>query len=222
VFDSDKAVHTSSSQPVILVRKETSPDDIHGMDVSKGIVTMVGGLTSHAAVVARGMGKPCIVGAGSLKVDEKKAQLTVTVDGKTVTVKEGDWVSIDGTTGEVFLGQATTVDPDTKSGYLAQFMEWVDEARGSFNVRTNAETPRDAKKAREFGAEGIGLCRTEHMFFEEGRVEHVQAMILAKDEQTRRKALAKLLPMQRKDFEQLFTTMDGYPVVIRSCRSVST
>jgi pyruvate,orthophosphate dikinase len=216
VFDSDKAVHTSSSQPVILVRKETSPDDIHGMDVSKGIVTMVGGLTSHAAVVARGMGKPCIVGAGSLKVDEKKAQLTVTVDGKTVTVKEGDWVSIDGTTGEVFLGQATTVDPDTKSGYLAQFMEWVDEARGSFNVRTNAETPRDAKKAREFGAEGIGLCRTEHMFFEEGRVEHVQAMILAKDEQTRRKALAKLLPMQRKDFEQLFTTMDGYPVVIRT------
>jgi pyruvate,orthophosphate dikinase len=216
VFDSDHAVHLSGKQPLILVRKETSPDDIHGMDVSKGIVTMVGGLTSHAAVVARGMGKPCIVGASSLKVDEKKGVLTTTVNGKTVTVKEGDWLSIDGTTGDVYVGQASTVDPDTKSGFLAKFMVWVDEARGGFNVRTNAETPRDAKKAREFGAEGIGLCRTEHMFFEEGRVEHVQAMILADDEKSRRKALAKLLPMQRKDFEQLFTTMDGYPVVIRT------
>ncbi|MCU0227885.1 MAG: pyruvate, phosphate dikinase [Bryobacterales bacterium] len=215
-FDSDKAVTASAAQPVILVRKETSPDDIHGMDVSKGIVTMVGGLTSHAAVVARGMGKPCIVGASSLKVDEKAGKLTVAVDGKTITVKEGDWLSIDGTTGDVYLGQASTVDPDTKSGHLARFMEWVDESRGGFNVRTNAETPRDAKKAREFGAEGIGLCRTEHMFFEEGRVEHVQAMILADDEKSRRKALAKLLPMQRKDFEQLFTVMDGYPVVIRT------
>lgn len=216
VFDSDHAVHLSGSTPLILVRKETSPDDIHGMDVSKGIVTMVGGLTSHAAVVARGMGKPCIVGASSLKVDEKKHLLTTTVNGKTVTVKEGDWLSIDGTTGEVYVGQASTVDPDTKSGFLAKFMVWVDESRGDFNVRTNAETPRDAKKAREFGAEGIGLCRTEHMFFEAGRVEHVQAMILAKDEPSRRKALSKLLPMQRRDFEQLFNTMDGYPVVIRT------
>jgi len=216
VFDSDKAMKLSADQPAILVRKETSPDDIHGMDVSKGIITMVGGLTSHAAVVARGMGKPCIVGAGSVKVDEKKGLFTVVVNGKTLTVKEGDWVSIDGTTGEIFVGQAATVDPDTKSGFLARFMEWVDESRGDFNVRTNAETPRDAKKAREFGAEGIGLCRTEHMFFEEGRVEHVQAMILANDEKERRKALAKLLPMQRKDFEQLFTTMAGYPVVIRT------
>ncbi len=215
-FDSDKAVHFSAHQPVILVRKETSPDDIHGMDVSRGIVTMVGGLTSHAAVVARGMGKPCIVGASSLKVDEKAHRLTVALNGKTVTVKEGDWLSIDGTTGDVYLGQASTVDPDTKSGHLARFMEWVDESRGDFNVRTNAETPRDAKKAREFGAEGIGLCRTEHMFFEEGRVEHVQAMILADDEKTRRKALAKLLPMQRKDFEQLFNVMAGFPVVIRT------
>ena len=216
VFDSDHAVHLSANAPLILVRKETSPDDIHGMDVSKGIVTMVGGLTSHAAVVARGMGKPCIVGASSLKVDEKKGLLTTTVNGKTVTVKEGDWLSIDGTTGDVYVGQASTVDPDTKSGFLAKFMVWVDESRGDFNVRTNAETPRDAKKAREFGAEGIGLCRTEHMFFEEGRVEHVQAMILAGDEQSRRKALAKLLPMQRRDFEQLFNTMAGYPVVIRT------
>lgn len=216
VFDSDHAVQLSGKQPIVLVRKETSPDDIHGMDVSKGIVTMVGGLTSHAAVVARGMGKPCIVGASTLKVDEKKGVLTTTVNGKTVTVKEGDWLSIDGSTGDVYIGQAATVDPDTKSGFLAKFMGWVDEARGDFNVRTNAETPRDAKKAREFGAEGIGLCRTEHMFFEEGRVEHVQAMILADDEKTRRKALAKLLPMQRKDFEQLFNTMAGYPVVIRT------
>ncbi len=216
VFDSDHAVHLSNETPLILVRKETSPDDIHGMDVSKGIVTMVGGLTSHAAVVARGMGKPCIVGASSLKVDEKKHVLTTTVNGKTVTVKEGDWLSIDGTTGDVYVGQASTVDPDTKSGFLAKFMKWVDESRGDFNVRTNAETPRDAKKAREFGAEGIGLCRTEHMFFEDGRVEHVQAMILAKDEPSRRKALSKLLPMQRRDFEQLFNTMDGYPVVIRT------
>ncbi|MCC7342098.1 MAG: pyruvate, phosphate dikinase [Bryobacterales bacterium] len=216
VFDSDHAVHLAGHTPLILVRKETSPDDIHGMDVSKGIVTMVGGLTSHAAVVARGMGKPCIVGASSLKVDEKKHVMTTTVNGKTVTVKEGDWLSIDGTTGDVYVGQAATVDPDTKSGYLARFMKWVDESRGDFNVRTNAETPRDAKKAREFGAEGIGLCRTEHMFFEEGRVEHVQAMILAKDEVSRRKALSKLLPMQRRDFEQLFNTMDGYPVVIRT------
>lgn len=215
-FDSDKAVVLSASQPVILVRKETSPDDIHGMDVSRGIITMVGGLTSHAAVVARGMGKPCIVGASALKVDEKAHRFTAQLNGKTITVKEGDWVSIDGTTGQVYLGQASTVDPDTKSGHLARFMEWVDESRGNFNVRTNAETPRDAKKAREFGAEGIGLCRTEHMFFEEGRVEHVQAMILAHDEKTRRKALAKLLPMQRKDFEQLFSVMDGYPVVIRT------
>ncbi len=216
VFESDHAVHLAGHTPLILVRKETSPDDIHGMDVSKGIVTMVGGLTSHAAVVARGMGKPCIVGASSLKVDEKKHVMTTTVNGKTVTVKEGDWLSIDGTTGDVYVGQAATVDPDTKSGYLARFMKWVDESRGDFNVRTNAETPRDAKKAREFGAEGIGLCRTEHMFFEEGRVEHVQAMILAKDEVSRRKALSKLLPMQRRDFEQLFNTMDGYPVVIRT------
>ncbi|MDZ7638504.1 MAG: PEP/pyruvate-binding domain-containing protein [Bryobacterales bacterium] len=155
VFDSDHAVNLAGKFPLILVRKETSPDDIHGMDVSKGIVTMVGGLTSHAAVVARGMGKPCIVGASTLKVDEKKGVLTTTANGKTVTVKEGDWLSIDGTTGEVFLGQASTVDPDTKSGFLAKFMVWVDESRGGFNVRTNAETPRDAKKAREFGAEGI-------------------------------------------------------------------
>ncbi len=216
VFDSDHAVHHALHSPMILVRKETSPDDIHGMDVSQGIVTMVGGLTSHAAVVARGMGKPCIVGASTLRVDEKKGLLTTTVNGKTVTVKEGDWLSIDGATGDVYVGQAATVDADTKSGYLAKFMVWVDEARGGFNVRTNAETPRDAKKAREFGAEGIGLCRTEHMFFEEGRVEHVQAMILADDEASRRKALAKLLPMQRRDFEQLFNTMAGYPVVIRT------
>jgi pyruvate,orthophosphate dikinase len=201
---------------VILVRKETTPDDIHGMDVAKGILTAVGGKSSHAAVVARGMGRPCVVGAGSLQISERNKQFSTTVGGKAVTVKEGDWISLDGTTANVYLGKATTNDPDPNSSYFGQLMKWADEFRGKFGVRANADIPRDAKAARTFGAEGIGLCRTEHMFFAEDRIPHVQAMILARDEKTRRKALKKLLPMQRADFAGLFKSMDGFPVVIRT------
>ncbi|MDE3166537.1 MAG: pyruvate, phosphate dikinase, partial [Acidobacteriota bacterium] len=215
-FSAEDAVEMSAKSPVILLRKETTPDDIHGMDVAKGILTAIGGKSSHAAVVARGMGRPCVVGAGALHISERAKTATVTVGGKAVTVKEGDWVSLNGTTGEVYLGQAETQDPDPHSPIFARFMKMADEFRGSFGVRANADIPRDAKVARAFGAEGIGLCRTEHMFFAEDRLPHVQAMILARDEKTRRKALAKLLPMQRKDFAGLFEAMDGFPVVIRT------
>ncbi|MDQ6758230.1 MAG: pyruvate, phosphate dikinase, partial [Acidobacteriota bacterium] len=215
-FTADDAVIASKNGPVILVRKETTPDDIHGMDVSKGILTAVGGKSSHAAVVARGMGRPCIVGAGSLQIDEHKKQFSVKVGEKQVLVKAGDWISFDGTTADVYLGQAKTNDPDPKSPIFARLMEWADKFRGEFGVRANADIPRDAKAARAFGAEGIGLCRTEHMFFAEDRIAHMQAMILADDEKTRKKALLKLLPMQRSDFAGLFTAMDGFPVVIRT------
>ena len=215
-FSSEDAVELSAKGPVILIRKETTPDDIHGMDVSKGILTAVGGLTSHAAVVARGMGRPCVVGAASVTVDDKKKTATIVSEGKKLTLKEGDWISLDGTLGEVYLGQCKTSEPDPKSHYFATFMSWADEFRGKFGVRANADIPRDAKQARLFGAEGIGLCRTEHMFFAEDRLPHVQAMILARDEKTRKKALEKLLPMQRKDFAGLFMAMDGFPVVIRT------
>jgi pyruvate, orthophosphate dikinase len=216
-FTSDEAVHMSAKSPVILLRKETTPDDIHGMDKAKGILTAVGGKSSHAAVVARGMGRPCIVGASAIAINELgKTAVVTTKDGKKVTLKEGDWVSIDGTTADVYKDQAKTIDPDTKHGHLAEFMGWADEFRGKFGVRANADIPRDAKAARAFGAEGIGLCRTEHMFFAEDRLPHVQAMILARDEKGRKKSLAKLLPMQRKDFAGLFTAMDGFPVVIRT------
>ncbi len=215
-FSSEDAVEMSKNGPVILVRKETTPDDIHGMDVSKGILTAVGGLTSHAAVVARGMGRPCVVGAASIAVDEHKKIATITFEGKRMVIKEGEWISLDGTLGEVYLGQCQTSEPDPKSHYFAAFMKWADEFRGKFGVRANADVPRDAKAARAFGAEGIGLCRTEHMFFAEDRLPHVQAMILARDEKTRKKALQKLLPMQRADFAGLFKSMDGFPVVIRT------
>jgi len=215
-FSSEDAVEMAKTGPVILVRKETTPDDIHGMDVSKGILTAVGGLTSHAAVVARGMGRPCVVGAASVAVDEGKKIATILFEGKKLVVKEGEWISLDGTLGEVYLGQCKTSEPDPKSHYFATFMKWADEFRGKFGVRANADVPRDAKAARAFGAEGIGLCRTEHMFFAEDRLPHVQAMILARDEKTRKKALQKLLPMQRKDFAGLFKSMDGFPVVIRT------
>jgi pyruvate,orthophosphate dikinase len=216
-LSADDAVKMAPSGPVILVRKETTPDDIHGMDAAKGIVTAIGGKSSHAAVVARGMGVPCVVGAGALRIDEKsKVITTVTKDGKTITVKEGEWISVDGATGDVYLGQATTVEPDVKQDFLGKFMGWADEFRGKFGVRANADIPRDAKVARAFGAEGIGLCRTEHMFFAEDRLPLVQAMILARDEKTRRQALSKLLPMQRSDFAGLFKSMDGFPVVIRT------
>jgi pyruvate,orthophosphate dikinase len=215
-FSSEDAVEMAKTGPVILVRKETTPDDIHGMDVSKGILTAVGGLTSHAAVVARGMGRPCVVGASSVSVDESKKIATIVFEGKKLVVKEGEWISLDGTLGEVYLGQCKTSEPDPKSHYFATFMKWADEYRGKFGVRANADIPRDAIAARAFGAEGIGLCRTEHMFFAEDRLPHVQAMILARDEKTRKKALQKLLPMQRKDFAGLFKSMDGFPVVIRT------
>jgi pyruvate,orthophosphate dikinase len=215
-FTADDAVAHGAKGPVILVRKETTPDDIHGMDVAKGILTAIGGKSSHAAVVARGMGRPCIVGAGAIAINERAKLATVDVGGKKVTVKEGDWISIDGTTGDVYLGQAVTKEPDLKHGWLAKFMSWADEFRGNFGVRANADIPRDAKVARSFGAEGIGLCRTEHMFFAEDRLPHVQAMILARDEKTRKAALKKLLPMQRSDFAGLFKAMDGFPVVIRT------
>ncbi len=216
VFTADEAVVQAAKQPVILVRAETVPDDIHGMEVAKGILTSRGGMTSHAAVVARGMGIPCVAGAGDLEVNERKKELTVNSKGKKLLLKEGDWLSLDGSTGEVFAGQARTIDADPSSGILKTFMEWADSFRGSFGVRANADIPRDAKAARRFGAEGIGLCRTEHMFFAADRIEHMQAMILAHDEKTRRKALQKLLPMQRADFAGLFKEMDGFPVVIRT------
>jgi pyruvate,orthophosphate dikinase len=216
VFHADDAVEQAKHGPVILIRKETTPDDIHGMEVAKGVLTAVGGKSSHAAVVARGMGLPCVVGAGAIHIDERAKRCTVKVGDKQIVVKEGDWISFDGTSADVYLGQAKTNQPDPKSGVFAKFMSWADEFRGKFGVRANADIPRDAKAARAFGAEGIGLCRTEHMFFAEDRLPHVQAMILAEDEKTRKKALQKLLPMQRKDFAGLFQAMDGYPVVIRT------
>ena len=215
-FSADDAVELAASGPVILVRKETTPDDIHGMDVAKGILTAVGGKSSHAAVVARGMGRPCVVGAGSLTISERDKMFTVTAGGKKIVIKEGDWISIDGTTANVYLGKAQTNEPDPNSSYFGKLMKWADTFRGNFGVRANADIPRDAKAARLFGAEGIGLCRTEHMFFAEDRIPFMQAMILARDEKSRKKALLKLLPMQRKDFAGLFTAMAGLPVVIRT------
>ncbi len=216
VFTAEEAVEKAKNGPVILVRKETTPDDIHGMEVAEGVLTAVGGKSSHAAVVARGMGLPCVVGAGGLHIDEHKRQFTVTVGVKEIVVKEGDWISFDGATADVYLGQAKTKEPDPHSPIFVEFMGWADKFRGDFGVRANADIPRDAKAAREFGAEGIGLCRTEHMFFASDRIPHMQAMILAEDEKTRKKALEKLLVMQRKDFVGLFEEMNGYPVIIRT------
>jgi len=215
-FTAEDAVELSAQGPVILVRKETTPDDIHGMDVAKGILTAVGGKSSHAAVVARGMGRPCVVGAGSIEIQERERRFNVSSGGKNLVVKQGEWISIDGTSANVYIGKADTSEPDPASSYFGELMKWADEFRGGFGVRANADIPRDAKAARRFGAEGIGLCRTEHMFFAEDRIPHMQAMILARDEKDRRKALQKLLPMQRKDFAGLFTAMDGFPVVIRT------
>ncbi len=212
VFTADDAVEASKDAPVILVRKETVPDDIHGMEVAKGILTSRGGMTSHAAVVARGMGIPCVAGAESIAVDGRAKKMKV----GGITLKEGDWLSLDGSLGEVYAGQAATSEPDPTSGVLAKFMSWADEFRGGFGVRANADVPRDAKVARKFGAEGIGLCRTEHMFFGEGKIEHVQAMILADTVKDRKKHLRKLLPIQRRDFVGLFKAMAGCPVVIRT------
>jgi len=205
----DAEAWTMRNEKVILVRVETSPEDIGGMHVSQGIVTSRGGMTSHAAVVARGMGVPCVSGAGSLRIDPKAR--TMTASGQVV--HEGDLITIDGSTGEVMLGAVPTAPPEV-SGDFATLMEWADAVR-TMGVRANAETPLDAKTAREFGAEGIGLCRTEHMFFEPSRIIAVREMILAPDEAGRRAALAKLLPYQRQDFVELFEIMHGLPVTVR-------
>ena len=194
---------------MILVRVETSPEDIHGMHAAEGIVTTRGGMTSHAAVVARGMGKPCVSGAGAIRIDY--AAQTMTAGG--VTLKKGDILTIDGASGEVLAGAVPMVKPEL-SGEFATLMDWADGVR-RMKVRANAETPTDARIARGFGAEGIGLCRTEHMFFDGERIVAVREMILADTEEGRRAALAKLLPMQRKDFAELFEIMTGLPVTIR-------
>ncbi len=196
-------------EKVILVRLETSPEDIGGMHAAQGILTARGGMTSHAAVVARGMGKPCVAGCGDLKINEKKKFFEVNGE----KVKEGDWITIDGSTGDVIIGKVKLVEPQM-TGDFETFMKWVDEVR-TIGVRTNADTPKDAKVARKFGAEGIGLCRTEHMFFEEDRIKAVREMILSDDEEGRRKALKKILPMQKKDFKGIFKAMEGLPVTIR-------
>jgi pyruvate,orthophosphate dikinase len=210
VFSADKAEDLASKGvPVILCRVETSPEDIHGMHAARGIITSRGGMTSHAAVVARGMGRACVAGAGSLHMDYAKQTMTV---GKNV-IKAGDIVTIDGSTGEVMLGEVATVQPEL-SGEFALLMGWADKFR-RLKVRTNSETPLDTKTARGFGAEGIGLCRTEHMFFDAERIIAVREMIVADDEKGRRAALAKIEPMQKKDFVEIFTIMQGLPVTIR-------
>ena len=210
VFNSEAAeTARKAERKCILVRIETSPEDIHGMHAAEGILTTRGGMTSHAAVVARGMGKPCVSGVGAIRIDYK-AQ-TLTVGG--VTLKAGDVITIDGSTGQVIQGEVKMLQPEL-SGDFAALMEWADAVR-SMKVRTNADTPADARAARKFGAEGIGLCRTEHMFFEGDRIVAVREMILADDAEGRRAALAKLLPYQRQDFLELFTIMSGLPVTIR-------
>ena len=210
VFNSEDAeTLKSQDHKVILVRIETSPEDIHGMHAAEGILTTRGGMTSHAAVVARGMGKPCVSGAGALRVDYN-AQ---TVNAGGVTLKRGDIVTIDGSTGQVLMGKVPMREPEL-SGEFATLMKWADGVR-KLKVRANADTPADARAALKYGAEGIGLCRTEHMFFEEDRIRAVREMILAQDEAARRAALAKILPMQRGDFLELFKIMGGLPVTIR-------
>ncbi len=210
VFTADEAeVKSHAGESVILCRQETSPEDIHGMHASTGILTSRGGMTSHAAVVARGMGKPCVAGAGDLYIDQK---LRVIRKGD-IEIKDGDTVTIDGATGEVMLGHVATIKPEL-SGDFGILMEWAD-ARRRMTVRANAETPLDAQTALDFGAEGIGLCRTEHMFFDPERIQNVREMIFATTEDARREALTKLLPAQRTDFEKLFEIMHGLPITVR-------
>ncbi|MDQ4087470.1 MAG: PEP-utilizing enzyme, partial [Pseudomonadota bacterium] len=210
VFDADTAEQMAGGgERVILVRVETSPEDIHGMHAAKGILTARGGMTSHAAVVARGMGRPCVSGAGAIAIDYKNKLMRV--GGREIA--EGEVITLDGTTGEVMLGEVPTVQPEL-SGDFGTLMEWAD-AKRRLKVRTNAETPADCRAAREFGAEGIGLCRTEHMFFDPERITNVRQMILAQNEAGRRAALDKLLPAQRSDFEEIFRIMAGLPVTVR-------
>lgn len=210
VFTAEEAVEAESEgRKVILLRVETSPEDIHGMHAAEGILTTRGGMTSHAAVVARGMGIPCVVGAGTMRIDARNERLI----GIGVTLKRGDIITIDGSAGQVLKGEVPMIQPEL-SGDFGRIMGWADRAR-RMTVRTNADTPADARAARSFGAEGIGLCRTEHMFFEGERIHVMREMILAEDEKGRRSALDKLLPMQRGDFTSLFTVMHGLPVTIR-------
>jgi pyruvate,orthophosphate dikinase len=210
VFNAEDAEEwADKGESVILVRIETSPEDIGGMQSAKGILTTRGGMTSHAAVVARGMGKCCVSGCGSLKVSYQERNVKV----NDIILREGDWISLDGTTGEVILGKVPAREASI-GGDFGLIMEWADECK-RLGVRTNADTPKDAKTARSFGAEGIGLCRTEHMFFEGERIKAMREMILADDESGRRKALKKLLPMQREDFIEIFRVMSPYPVTIR-------
>jgi len=210
VFDADTAErHAGEGKSVILIRTETSPEDIHGMHAAKGILTARGGMTSHAAVVARGMGRPCVSGAGSISIDAKGKVMRVA--GREV--KEGDTVTIDGSTGEVMAGEVATIQPEL-AGDFGTLMDWADEVR-RLKVRANAETPADCQVARDFGAEGVGLCRTEHMFFEATRITAVRQMILAEDETGRRAALDRLLPEQRSDFAAIFEVMAGLPVTVR-------
>jgi pyruvate,orthophosphate dikinase len=210
VFDADQAERLGrAGQSVILVRRETSPEDFHGMVTAKAILTARGGMTSHAAVVARGMGKPCVAGAQALLVDEKASRLSV--NGRSLG--EGDWITVDGSNGKVFAGQAALIAPEL-SGNFNRLMKWADRIM-QLRVRVNADTPADAHRGRDFGAEGIGLCRTEHMFFDGDRLIVMREMIVAQDAAGRQRALAKLLPMQRGDFEAIFRAMEGYPVTIR-------
>jgi pyruvate, orthophosphate dikinase len=225
-FNAERAVDMAKSGPVILVRVETSPEDIAGMHSAVGILTTRGGLTSHAAVVARGMGRPCVVGAGSLRVDYSRGELKA--DGRE-PLEEGDWLSLDGTTGEILSGQLPTrpseviqvlIEESMKAADSETFrnfdrlLKWADSIR-TLGVRTNADTPQDARVARLFGAHGIGLCRTEHMFFQEERILRVREMILARNEEGRRRALAELLPFQKADFEGIFRELHGMPVTVR-------
>ena len=212
VFDADRAeARARSGDPVILVREETSPEDFHGMVLAKAILTARGGMTAHAAVVARGMGKPCVAGARELEVHESPPPPRFSVNGRSIS--EGEWITVDGSTGRVFAGQTPLIQPRPDE-YFDRLMAWAD-ARRHLRVRVNADTPADAHRGRDFGAEGIGLCRTEHMFFEGDRIIAMREMILASDQVGRQQALAKLLPMQRNDFEGIFRAMEGYPVTIR-------
>jgi pyruvate,orthophosphate dikinase len=210
VFDADRAAERAQAKDaVILVRRETSPEDFHGMVAAQAILTARGGMTSHAAVVARGMGKSCVAGCKDIEVNEDKRQMSV--NGKIL--KEGDWITLDGSTGRVISGKVPLVEASL-GDHFQQLMDWAEQFR-MLRVRTNADTPKDAQRAREFGAEGIGLCRTEHMFFEGDRIHAMRQMILATDLEGRRRALLKLLPMQRDDFVGIFRAMDGFPVTIR-------
>ena len=209
-FNADDVVAAKQrGEKVILVRLETSPEDIEGMVSAEGILTARGGMTSHAAVVARGMGKCCVSGCSEIRVDEDNKVIKI----NDLIIKEGDYISIDGSTGVVYLGEIEKIQPSL-SGSFAEFMTWVDEIR-TMKVRTNADTPRDAAQAIKFGAEGIGLCRTEHMFFGEKRISHVRKMIVSNSIEERKAALEELLPLQRKDFFDIYKVMDGRPVTIR-------